>query len=137
MFDDDDSILLYGAAKAIQSAEDAAHAWKGAALKLRGEVESRNDTIRRLMAQVQQLEGALKTNQTDLDNRAMHIAGLEAQRQAYMEQHADSPLLQDSGKRFKVAPDQVKTKARLIYEAAHDRKGRELGISNPAERRND
>lgn len=60
----------------------------------------------------------------------MAIAGIDAARDAYMEQHADSPLLRDSGKRFK--DGDVKTNARLIFEAAFDKKGRELGISNPA-----
>jgi hypothetical protein len=67
---------------------------------------------------------------------AMHAAGLEAQRDAYMEVHPDSPLLADSGRRFKSAA-RAKTVARLIYESAFDAKGHELGVPRPQERRND
>ena len=59
----------------------------------------------------------------------MEISGIDAARAAYMKQYADSLLLRDSGKRFE--DGDVKTNARLIFEAAFDKKGRELGISNP------
>jgi len=51
-------------------------------------------------------------------------------------QHPDSPLLADCGKRFKESGN-AKLKLRLIFEAAFDAKGREMGITNPADRRVD
>jgi len=147
MLGDDAIMIAYGAGKALDKAEDVIAAWQDAARKLKGEVESRNDSIRRLMAEkanmdqqwtsdVRTLEKQLAETQRALDDKTMHIAGLVAQRDAYMEQHPDSPLLHDSGERFRSSGN-IKTKARLIYEAAHDAMGRELGIVNPAERRND
>ena len=71
----------------------------------------------------------------DLELEAMRAAGLEAQLKAMLAQHQDSPLRADSGKRYK--DGNVKTKGRLIYEAAFDAKAREMGITNPADRRQD
>lgn len=61
--------------------------------------------------------------------------GRDAQMTAFMAQHPDSPLLADSGRRFR--DGDPKTKSRLIFEANFDAKARELGITNPAEHRLD
>jgi chitodextrinase len=58
----------------------------------------------------------------------------EAWVRAFIAQHPDSPLRADSGKRFK-ATGNVKTKGRLVYEAAFDTTLREMGIANPVSRR--
>tara|TARA_R110002012_G_scaffold102188_1_gene241701 strand:- start:1692 stop:2048 length:357 start_codon:yes stop_codon:yes gene_type:complete len=89
--------------------------------KLSAKIDAQNEEISKLLGQS--------------EANAMHIAGLEAARAAYMKQHNDSPLLRDSGKRFK--DGDAKTNARLIYERAFDEKGRQIGISNPVARRVD
>lgn len=48
-------------------------------------------------------------------------------------QYPDSPLFSDSGKRL--LDGKVKTKIRLIFEAAFDVAARKFGIVNPAARR--
>ncbi|MFN8720752.1 MAG: hypothetical protein ACK5YI_07990 [Rhodospirillales bacterium] len=124
--------------------------WKVAYVQMRAAVEERNQQIAALMAERDRLQTKLRDAQATADRlqhqyaetrakylmEAMHAAGLEAQRDAYMEVHPDSPLLADSGRRFKSAA-RAKTVARLIYESAFDAKGHELGVPRPQERRND
>jgi hypothetical protein len=125
-------------------------AWKVAYVQMRAAVEERNQQIAALMAERDRLQTKLRDAKATADRlqhqyaetrakylmEAMHAAGLEAQRDAYMEVHPDSPLLADSGRRFKSAA-RAKTVARLIYESAFDAKGHELGVPRPQERRND
>jgi hypothetical protein len=89
-------------------------------------------------ARISNLESTVAELEAELSNMKIEImseAGRDAQVEAFMRQHPNSPLLADSGKRFKSG--KIKTKARLIFEAAFDQKGRELGIINPADRRKD
>jgi hypothetical protein len=52
-----------------------------------------------------------------------------------MATHPQSPLVVDSGKRFK--DGDIKTKGRLIYEATFDRILRGAGIADPTKHRAD
>jgi hypothetical protein len=81
-------------------------------------------------AEIARLKDALALSQ-------MEAAGRDAQADAMKAQHPASPLLADSGQVYSDAPHrgEAKTKLRLIYEQAHDAKGRSLGIINPAVRR--
>jgi len=124
--------------------------WKVAYVQMRAAVEERNQQIAALMAERDRVQAKMRDAQATADRlqqqyaearakflmEAMHAAGLEAQRDAYMEVHPDSPLLADSGRRFKSAA-RAKTVARMIYESAFDAKGHELGVPRPQERRND
>ena len=146
MLGDDAIMIAYGAGKALDRADESLRKWMEACNERDQAIERQNNTIRQLMAEkasmdqqwtsdVRTLQKQLAETQRALESELMHAAGLEAQRTAYMEQHKDSPLLQDSGKRFR--DGDVKTKARLIYEAAFDAKGREIGVENPDKRRED
>ena len=107
-----------------------------AADRSRATAQHNYDVAMEVLAENEKLRARIAQLEAHAAVDAMHIAGLEAQRDAYMEQHANSPLLQDSGRRFKESGN-IKTKGRLVYEAAFDAKGHVLGIANPAAHRND
>lgn len=65
-----------------------------------------------------------------------HADGLRAQLAAFIAAHPTSPVCADSGKRFK-KDGSIKSKGRLIYEAAFDRVARENGIAVPTNYRTD
>jgi hypothetical protein len=81
-----------------------------------------------LEAQVANLQLALAVKTADAE-------GLRAQKDAYIAAHPQSPLMADSGKRYK--DGDKKTRGRLIYEATHDRILREAGIADPTKHRAD
>ena len=128
---DGDTVFAVGLMKRqLNDMERSRDEWRLKALQV-------TQTLQNLQALVAQKDAALKAFEAELakvDNvlarTAAHAAGLEAQRDAFLAQHPDSPLLQDSGKRFK--DGDVKTRVRLLYKRAHDARGRELGISDPA-----
>ena len=70
------------------------------------------------------------------DTCQMDAAGRLAQVRAFQAEHPTSPLMSDSGKKFKKSGDK-KAKSRIIYEAAFDAEGHEMKIVNPASRRLD
>lgn len=104
------------------------HGAEGAILTL---VAQRNQ----LQARIAQLEA----ENADLKSRAyqaeMVVAGRDAQLDAMEAAHTNSPLLADSGKRFK--DGDVKSKLRLIFEAAFDAKAKAMNITNPVKWRED
>jgi len=79
-------------------------------------------------AEIARLEDALAV-------KTAHAEGATAMFHALTKQHPDSPLLVDSGKRYK--DGDIKRKIRLIYEAAHDACLAKMGIANPASCRAD
>lgn len=66
----------------------------------------------------------------DLAVQVAHAKGLTAQNDAFRSEAPRSPLLADTGLRFKSG--NIKTKVRLIYEAAYDASLIASGIPNPA-----
>ena len=119
-----DGIYLAGMIRNHGIAEQNARAADQAEAKAKGWYER----AMKLEARITELEGKLKLEE-------MISAGRKAQVDEMKKQHADSPLMADSGKRFK--DGDMKTELRLIYEQAFDAKGREMGIANPADRRQD
>lgn len=83
---------------AAERAADSAAAWKAEYFKMR-------DIAEKLMGEVA-LEKA-------------HAAGREAQVDALLDAHPQSPLATDSGRKFKSG--KAKTRIRLIYESTFDR----------------
>lgn len=65
----------------------------------------------------------LKSLQLQLKLAAMHIDGLEAELDAFKNNHTDSVLL---------VKNDTKTKSRAIYEEAFDSRGASLGVLNPS-----
>ena len=99
-------------------------------------VSEANATIRRLNARALGAEAEVARLRDMLAISQCEVAALSAQRAAFKTKHPTSPLLADSGKRFKV-DGTAKTFLRLVYEDAFDKKAAELKISNPAGRRVD
>ena len=99
-------------------------------------VSEANSTIRRLNARTIAAEAEVVRLRDMLEIKTCEFAAVSAQREAFKIQYPSSPLLSDSGKRFK-KDGSIKTKVRLIYENAFDAKGVELKIANPASRRLD
>ena len=88
-----------------------------------------------LDAQVANLQAQLAAAQLALVQKTAHAEGSLAMYRAMKAIHPQSPLLADSGKRYK--DGDVKTKASLIYEATFDRICREAGIADPTKHRAD
>lgn len=85
---------------------------------------------------IEQLEAQLRETQLCLMVEQMHTAGLEAQRAHLKHLGANSPTaFEPSGKKY--ADGDSKSRLRVVYEAAFDAKGRQLGIANPAAHRAD
>ena len=128
-------INAQNASRARQAERESADAyeaigeWKAHAAGLKAQIQQRDARISEQDAEIARLKDALALETAD-------VAGRKAQFDAFKTQHPDTSLLVDSGRRFK-ASGKAKTKARLIYEAAFDKKAREMGIANPAERRVD
>ena len=108
-------------AQQLKEARQSGNRLADLVLQMRAKIDEQNAEISKLRGQVA--------------GDTMHIAGLEAARAAYMKQHPDSPLLRDSGQRFR--DGDVKTNARLVYERAFDEEGRRIGIEEPAKSRQD
>lgn len=89
-----------------------------------------------LESQVADLKAQLAAAQLALAVKTADAEGAVAMYQAMKAAHPQSPLLADTGKRFK-ASGNIKTKARLIYEATFDRILRGAGIADPVKHRAD
>jgi hypothetical protein len=120
----------------------AARTWQGAAWGLRAQADQNAenaaqwaDNARQWKAHAKNLEAQLAAAQLALAVKTAHAEGLEAHKTAFINAHPQSPVRADSGKRYK--DGSIKTKGRLIYEAAHDRILREAGIADPAKHRAD
>jgi hypothetical protein len=81
------------------------------------------------------LKAQLAAAQLALAVKTAHAEGLLAQKDAFVATHPQSPLVADSGKRYK--DGDIKTKGRLIYEATFDRILRGAGIADPTKHRAD
>ena len=68
----------------------------------------------------------------DLKVEACDARGRRAQVDAFKNQHPDSPLMRDTGKRYKKSGN-IKEVVRIIYEQAFDEAARQRGIANPEE----
>lgn len=79
-------------------------------------------------ARVAELELALAV-------KTAHAGGMGAMKDAFKAAHPNSPVLADSGKRYKSGA--VKTKGALVYAAEFDRILRDARISNPERYRAD
>jgi uncharacterized coiled-coil protein SlyX len=102
----------------IRQAEASASARETEALELAS-------IVRKASARIRELEKMLSEENSV-------VAGLSAQRDTLMEAlPKNHPLLSDSGNRFKKSGN-VKTRIRLIFEAAFDKMARSKGITNPA-----
>lgn len=114
----DETMMMIGmAGRTIDRYEEAIEQW---AERVR-QLEVQNSTLR---AQVQKLRG-------ELYGQLMRTAGLEAQRDHLKKLGPGAHTAwQPSGQFF--SDGDPKTKLRLIYEAAFDAKGRELGVADPA-----
>lgn len=88
-----------------------------------------------LESQVANLKAQLAAAQLALAVEKAHAEGYKAQKDAFMATHPQSPLVTDSGKRFK--DGDIKTRGRLIYEATFDRILRGAGIADPTKHRAD
>ena len=100
----------------------------GANIGLKNSLSAANETIRNLDAHVT----AMKAEIAILKSVE---AGRLAQIEAWKKMYPDSPLLADSGTRFK--DGDKKTKVRLIFEQAFDIMAKSLGISDPVKNRQD
>ncbi len=107
-------------------------------------VNDRNARIIKLNAVVaqqnkhlQDLADDVATLQETLNVEYMHTAGLEAQRD-HLKSLGDKAATAwlPAGPKFKKSGN-PKTKLRIVYEAAFDAKGRELGEKDPSKRRLD
>lgn len=105
-------------------------------------IDECNAEIRKQRRQIQELQKAYNealSEIEELSNRLrladMQLKGMEEQVKALIAQHLYSPLLADSGHKFKNGKS--KNVLRRIFEAAFDRRGRELGITNPETMRRD
>ena len=135
MFEKDDDgvarIWRNGALQLMrQSGEhaDNAAAWAKNAREWKAHALGLTDENANLKAQLAAAQLALLVKTADAE-------GLEAHKTAFINAHPQSPVRADSGKRYK--DGSIKTKGRLIYEAAHDRILREAGIADPAKHRAD
>ncbi|APT56251.1 hypothetical protein RQ831_21585 [Roseomonas gilardii] len=74
--------------------------------------------------------------ETRLNVEAMHAEGLRAQGLYLVSLGAEAPRASEpSGQHY--ADGEVKTRLAVVYEEAFDRKGHEMGISDPAQYRAD
>ncbi len=122
--------------------EHAARTWQGAAYALKARSQGNanlaaewEENATRWMNHARKLEAQVASLQLTLAVKTADAEGLRALKNAYAATHPQSPLLADSGKRYK--DGDKKTRGSLIYEAAHDRILREAGIADPAKHRAD
>ncbi len=107
---------------------DNAAAWAKNAREWKAHALGLTDENANLKAQVANLQLALLV-------KTAHAEGATAMYKAMKTTHPQSPLLVDTGKRFK--DGDVKNKATLIYEGTFDRILREAGITDPTRHRAD
>src|SRR5690625_1939732 len=103
-----------------------------------------NETLRDRIALMEELVEGLRRDLKEREDSAeqmeqeirlaiMHLAGMEAELEAFRSDHQYSSLLKSSGESF---PDgSPKTRARVIYEEAFDREGRTQGLEDPESHR--
>jgi hypothetical protein len=121
----------------------AARIWRQGALELMkqsgeyaDEAAEWADNARKWKAHAKNLEAENVNLKLALAVEKAHAEGLSAQKDAFAAAHPQSPMLADTGKRYK-ASGNIKTKGRLIYEATFDRICREAGIADPTKHRAD
>ncbi|NUB24722.1 hypothetical protein [Azospirillum brasilense] len=107
-FDDPSFWMAVDATNAANNANGRAREWKSYAQELEAQVEG---LMKKLAAE------------------QMHSAGLRASLDAMKATHPTSPVLSPVGERYQ--DGRPKSKLSKIYEEAYDKKGRELGITNP------
>ena len=119
-----------------------ARIWRNGALQLMrqsgeyaDEAAEWADNAKKWKAHAKNLEAQVANLQLALAVKTADAEGLRALKNAYAATHPQSPLLADSGKRYK--DGDKKTRGSLIYEAAHDRILREAGITDPTKHRAD
>lgn len=113
--------------QAVQYAREIDRA-NGEVRKANAEIEKANQIIANLNARIAELELALAV-------KTAHAGGMTAMFRQMKATHPTSPMLADSGRRYKDGT--VKVKAALAYEAEHDRILRDARISNPEKYRAD
>jgi hypothetical protein len=98
-----------------------------------------NSTRINLETQILALQKRLNETYRALVGEQAHAHGQAAMLKALKDQHPDSPLWRDSGKRYK--DGDVKPAIALIFEQAHDahiaKYGAQVGIIDPTELRAD
>ena len=94
-----------------------------------------NATIEKLNKQVMEADAELDRLRGIERTAQMDIAGLLAERLAWKTAHPNSPLLANTSKQFK--DGESKNGLRLAFEAGFDIEGRKIGITNPADFRED
>ena len=133
MFDQDTSVISWrnGAIRNAQKADenaDIANRNEAAFRAERDKCKRWQVHSAKLEARIAELEDAL------LIKTAVHT-GCLAQLKAFGAQHPDSPLMIDSGKRYK--DGDIKRRVTLICEDAFDAALIKVGIKNPSSRRVD
>lgn len=111
-FDDPSFWMAVDATNAANSANGRAREWKSYAQELEAQVEG---LMKKLAAE------------------QMNSAGLLAAVNAMKANHPQSPVLTPTGEKF--SDGRPKTKLSKVYEEEHDKKGREIGITNPEQYR--
>lgn len=96
---------------------------------LRSKIEAMEIVIEDLRGQLNDKEEDLQSMEREMKLALMHLAGLEAELTAFREDHSYSSLLKETGE--EMADGTRKTRARVLYEEAFDREGRELGYEEP------
>jgi uncharacterized coiled-coil protein SlyX len=99
------------------------------------DIDYLNAVVAEQEAQITELRERIVALATQVAVAKADFAGRDAQMKAFMSQHPDSPLLRDSGRRFR--DGDTKTVSRLTFEAAFDAKAREMGIVDPEQHRAD
>jgi hypothetical protein len=128
----------------FESASDhAARTWQGTAYLLKARSQNNanlaadwEENATQWMSHARSLEAQVANLQLALAVEKAHAEGALAMYQAMKAAHVQSPLVDDSGKRYKTSGN-IKNKARLIYEATFDRILREAGIADPTKHRAD
>ena len=77
---------------------------------------------------LEKMKKTVSAMKTQLKMAAMHIEGLEAELEAYKQEHFDSKLLKTE--RLSEGGT-TKTFGRVIYEQAFDNRGRAIGVNEP------
>lgn len=92
-----------------------------------------NGVVAEYHAALEQLQARIAELSTQVAVAEASFAGRDAQMKAFMAQHPNSPLLADSGQRFRDGAP--KTASRLLFERTFDAKAREMGIVDPEQHR--
>ena len=104
-------------ARVAQSHADDATDLDGIARRNYASAMAFKEKFQKAQERIAELEAALPV-------KTAHAAGLDAETSAYSDQHPDSLLRVDSGRRYK--DGDIKRRITLVYEKAFDAKLREL-----------